>query len=246
MMTPRIPAVAPTPSFSLLPFLPRLSKERKQKKKQQQSPVFRPLPFIITFSFSLSPTNRSVSPHLSTPPSLFLSRRHPPLSFALSFHLIPPPSPSLSLFFLPLFFPQTPPHTCPQRCHSKHQVWQRICLGQTRIHIPVINISFPAAPARIFYATSRHSHTILSSFWSLYSSTQVLQLISGSILSHIYSTAPFCFISQLSHLRAPILSFLCSLLSLSHPLSRLLSAPLSLFFFYPVQKTDQGQRIVRL
>ncbi len=72
----------------------------KKTKKQQQSPVFLPLPFIITFPFSLSPAKRSVSAYLSTTPSLFLTRNYLPPSFALSFRLIPLLSPS----FLPLFF----------------------------------------------------------------------------------------------------------------------------------------------
>lgn len=114
---------------------------QKKRKKTQQSPVFLPLLFIISSSFSLSSTNKFVSPYLSTSPSLFLTHFYQPPLFTLSSH-----SRSLSFF---LFLSTSPPHT---PCHSKQKVWQYICLGQTRIHIPVINISFPATlPCHILH-----------------------------------------------------------------------------------------------
>lgn len=67
-----------------------------KKTKNNKALFFSPHPFIITFSFSLSPTNRSVSPYLSTPPSLFLTRTLirpliPAYSNALHFILCWPP-----------------------------------------------------------------------------------------------------------------------------------------------------------
>lgn len=103
------------PSCSFLSHLPRL-KENKTK----QSPVFLPLPFI-TFSYSLSPTNRSVSSHLFTPPSLFLTRIYLPPSFVLSFHVFPP----FFFILLPLFFLcSPPPHT-----HTQSPVTQKRRFG---------------------------------------------------------------------------------------------------------------------
>lgn len=110
---PAVPSLALSFStflpVSVCPFLPQLpylkNTETKPKKEEtQQSPVFLPLLFIISFSFSLSSTNKFVSPYLSTSPSLFLTRFYQPALFILSSHC------SLSLFLIlpfSLYFPTT-------------------------------------------------------------------------------------------------------------------------------------------
>lgn len=137
---------------------------------------FSPSPYVLSYrSFLTSKTqkpnqkkrkpNKALFSYLSS--SLLAS----PFPFLLLTSLSPPTSPHLHLFFLPvsislpyssshptahslsfsffLFLSTSPPQT---PCHSKQEVWQYIRLGQTRIHIPVINISFPAAlPCHILH-----------------------------------------------------------------------------------------------
>lgn len=149
---PAVPSLAfsfstfvPVSVCPFLPQLPYLKKHRNQTKKKRKKPnkalfsylssslLAYPFPFLLLTS--LSPP---ISPHLHL---FFL-----PVSISLPYSPSHPTVRSLSFF---LFLSTSPPHT---PCHSKQKVWQYICLGQTRIHIPVINISFPAAlPCHILH-----------------------------------------------------------------------------------------------
>lgn len=234
---PAVPSLALSFStflpVSVCPFLPQLpylkNTETKPKKEEtQQSPVFLPLLFIISFSFSLSSTNKFVSPYLSTSPSLFLTHFYQPALFILSSHC------SLSLFLIlpfSLYFPTTDtlslktgglavhsprPNTY---THPSDQYFFSCCSPLSYFTPPPTSpppFVLPSPPppcGLLLHTVSRSVHP-------------------KSYAPNIYST----FHSYSLH------SSLLWLLPIFHSSSPSFSSLLSFF----IQKTDQGQRISRL
>lgn len=215
-------------SFPTAASLPQKTQKPNQKKeeKTQQSPVFLPLLFIISFSFSLSSTNKFVSPYLSTSPSLFLTRFYQPPLFTLSSHC------SLSLILpFSLYFPTT--HTLSLKTeglavhlprpdtytHPSDQYFFSCCSPLSYFtppptSPPTFALPSPPPPCGLFLHTvSRSVHP-------------------KSYAPNIYST----FHSYSLH------SSLLWLLPIFHSSGPSFSSLLSFF----IQKTDQGQRIGRL
>lgn len=203
------------------PFFPATSSSPWRKHKNNNKAWFFSLsPFIITFSFSLFPTNRSVSPHLSTPPSLFLTRIYLPPSFALSFHRLS----------LPFSFSVAPHHTYTymSTALSLKTAALAVYLFRPNTYTHPSNQYFLSCYSRhIFYATSQHP-------------TLLRPLPFSS--SPYFSTRPPSFNPLVDHKSYALYLQYLSFLFISHSF---LSSP-SLFFSLPLfffhQKDWSGSR----
>lgn len=241
-MMHRIPAASSLPhlSFSARPsgsFFPATSfprlKERKKKQKQRGKTTLAcfsssTLHYYLHLSLP-SATNRSVSPHLCAPLSLFLTRICLPSSFDLSCRLIPPSSPS----FLPLFSSadsHTHAHTCQEPCHSRQRRLP-VYLFRPNTYATVHTSIFLFLQLLSHILYTNLIHFVLSS--NIQSTPNHKLCISCNILFYYFKTPPVYPLFPSLHYLLPL-----------HLL--LLLFFLLLVFFHPVPKYDHGQRIGRL